>query len=59
MTKCDFYKYDGKDCCIIKDKIKGQDSGKVNSEIFKHFCRYDDGFKKCPFYEEYKKNKKL
>lgn len=55
MAKCDFYKYDRADCCIIKDKIRGQSSNRVNNEIYREFCCYEDGFKKCPFYEEYKK----
>lgn len=57
MAKCDFYKYEnGYDCCILKGKIRGQDTERVNSDIFRDYCRYDDGYKKCPFYDEYKKN---
>lgn len=56
MEKCDFYKYyNGYDCCILKDKIPGQDSCRINSDFYKDFCRYSDSYKKCPFYAEYKK----
>ncbi len=58
MSKCDFYKYDRADCCILKDKIPGQESARVNTDIYRDYCRYDDGYKKCPFYEEYKKSSK-
>ena len=58
ISNCDFYKYERSDCCILKDKIPGQSHARVNGEIFKNYCRYSDGYKKCPFYEEYLKNKK-
>jgi len=55
LGKCDFYRYDWGNHCIIKDKIRGEDSNCISSEIYRDFCSYTEGFKRCPFYEEYKK----
>lgn len=55
MAKCDFYKYDGKDCCILKGQINGQDNDRVSNEIYNEYCRYTDEYKNCPYYIEFKK----
>lgn len=52
MGKCEYSQYrDGSDRCVIKGNMKGMDNDKVNSDTYKEYCRYESGYKKCPFYE--------
>ena len=52
MAKCEYAQYrDGADRCMIKGSIKGMDNDKVNSDTYREYCRYESGYKKCPFYD--------
>ena len=51
MGKCEYSQYrDGSDRCVIKGSMKGMDSDKVSSDTYREYCRYESGYKKCPFY---------
>lgn len=51
MAKCEYSQYrDGSDRCVIKGSMKGMDNDKVNSDTYREYCRYESGYKTCPFY---------
>lgn len=58
MARCDYSFYDGGDRCRLMSKLKNQSSDRVNSDHYRNFCSYSEGYKRCPFYEAYQEESK-
>lgn len=55
MARCEYYQHSWGDRCVIKGKLSGSDSDAISDDTYRRYCTYSDGYKTCPFYEQYDK----
>lgn len=58
MAKCEYSTYSSSsDRCLLKGQLPGMSDDKVSGQHFRDYCRWQDEYKKCPFYLQAQKQK--